>query len=176
MDEAEESCQTHTTSYLSPEFSALVRRHNDQSPPNLPSATKPNSNISISTERSSSVLFESSKSSSTLVGEEDEKHIQSEVAQLVVVETSSNSSRELPTQNESNEEGSMDDIQESLSILWQTSQFLAVWIAALITALISGLQIVQAILAQENQKHKRSTFKSDEKTKEPKIASHELGR
>jgi hypothetical protein len=60
----------------------------------------------------------------------------------------------------------MDDIHESLSILWQASQSLAVWMAALITALIGGLQIMQAILAQENQKPKRNTFKSDKRARE----------
>lgn len=165
-DETEESYQTHATPYLPPEFLALVGRHNGQPPPNLVSTTKANSNISVSTENSASVLFESSNSSSTLVGEEDGKHIQSEVAQPVVVETSSNSSRELPTQIESTEEESMDDIHESLSILWQASQSLAVWMAALITALIGGLQIMQAILAQENQKPKRNTFKSDKRARE----------
>lgn len=120
----------------------------------------------MSTGHSASVPFEPSDSSSTLVGEEDGKSIQDEVAQPVLAETEpSKSSRRPPAQINTTEEDGMDDIQESLSLLWQTSQFLAVWMAALITALIGGLQILQPILAQENQKPKRSILKSSENSK-----------
>lgn len=120
----------------------------------------------MSTGHSASVPFEPSDSSSTLVGEEDGKDIQDEIAHSVLAETEpSNSSRQPPAQINTNEEDSMDDIQESLSLLWQTSQCLAVWMAALITALISGLQILQPVLAQENQKPKRSIPKSGEISK-----------
>lgn len=138
--------------FLPDDFLALVGKHNGRCPPNFLSATKTSSNISISTGHSDFGLSESSQFSSTLVGEGEAQHIHKELAEPELVEVEHpKCSPDQHAPKKQNEEECVEDIHESLSIIWQISQFLAVWMAAFIAALITALQLMQTALAEENK-------------------------